>query len=123
MKNKVRCEVLARLASALATTSMEHTLRVAIDGRSGAGKTVFANELASQLIRLGRPVILTSVDGFHRPKAERYARGRHSAEGYYHDARDLGAVRRLLLDPLGPGGDGWYRTESLDLETDAPVDQ
>jgi uridine kinase len=31
----------------------------------------------------GCPVIRTSIDGFHRPKAERYLRGRHSAEGYY----------------------------------------
>jgi hypothetical protein len=53
----------------------------------------------------GRPVIRTSIDGFHRPKAERYARGRYSAEGYYYDARDLAAIKALLLAPLGPGGD------------------
>jgi uridine kinase len=46
-----------------------------------------------------------------------------SPEGYYRDARDLVAVRRLLLDPLGPGGDRLYRTEAFDLERDEPVDQ
>jgi uridine kinase len=123
MQKEIRRNVLIQLASALAAAKTWHTLRVAIDGRSGAGKTIFADELADALIEAGRPVIRTSIDGFHRPKAERYARGRYSAEGYYHDARDLDAVRRLLLDPLGPNGDGLYRTESLDLETDIPVNQ
>lgn len=123
MQNFIRPEILARLASALTAAETPYTLRVAIDGRSGAGKTTFADELAEAIIKIGRPVIRTSIDGFHRPKAERYARGRYSPEGYYHDARDLGAVRRLLLDPLGPNGDGLYRTEFLNLETDASVDQ
>ena len=123
MQKTGRREILTLLASALTAVRIRHTLRVAIDGRSGAGKTIFADELAEAIAKIGRPVIRTSIDGFHRPKAERYARGRYSAEGYYYDARDLDAVRRQLLDPLGPDGDGWYRTESLDLDTDAPIDQ
>ena len=123
MQNNIRREILTLLASALTAAKTPHTLRVGIDGRSGAGKTTFADELAETIVETGRPVIRTSIDGFHRPKAERYARGRYSAEGYYYDARDLSAVRRLLLDPLGPNGDGRYRTESLNLETDMPVDQ
>ena len=67
-------------------------------------------------------IIRTSIDGFHRPKRERYARGRHSPEGYYFDARDLGAIRRLLLEPLGPGGSLTYRTVAFDLEADLPID-
>jgi uridine kinase len=123
MKKDIRRDVLLQLSAALAAVKTRHTLRVAIDGRSGAGKTTFADELAGAFIETGRRVIRTSIDGFHRPKAERYTRGRYSAEGYYYDARDLGAVRRLLLDPLGPNGDGLYRTQSLDLEADTPVDQ
>ena len=71
----------------------------------------------------GCRVIRTSIDGFHRPKAERYVRGRHSAEGYYYDARDLAAVRTFLLAPLGPEGNRLYRTQSFDLENDIPVEQ
>jgi len=73
--------------------------------------------------RRGRPVIRTSIDGFHRPKAERYARGRYSAEGYYYDARDLAAIVNLLLVPLGPNGNRLYRTASFDLEQDQPIVQ
>ncbi len=95
---------------------MDHPIRVAIDGRTASGKTTFADELTAVVARAGRPVIRTSIDGL------RYARGRHSPEGYYYDARDLQAVRRLLLDPLGPGGDRLYRTASFDLEKDLPFD-
>jgi uridine kinase len=43
--------------------------RVAIDGVDGAGKTHFADELATELDRRGIPVIRASVDGFHRRAA------------------------------------------------------
>lgn len=68
-------------------------------------------------------MIRASVDGFHRPRVQRYRLGRHSAEGYLDDARDWSAIRRFLLDPLGPCGDGWYRTTTFDLERDAPIEQ
>ncbi len=95
-------------------------MRVAIDGRTGCGKSTFAAALAASLTGRGRAVIHTTIDGFHNPKAVRYARGRLCAEGYYRDARDLGAVRRELLDPLGPGGTGIIRTGIFDLAEDAP---
>jgi uridine kinase len=117
-----RREVIDQLTRAIAGLNLGHPTRVAVDGRTASGKTTLAAELADALRKRGRPVIPTSIDGFHRPKTERYRQGRHSPKGYYEDARDLEAVRRLLLDPLGPGGDGCYRTASFDLERDVPVD-
>ena len=118
-----RAAVLNDLAVMIANLESARPIRVAIDGRTASGKTTLANELADCLSAKGRDVIRTSIDGFHRPKVERYARGRHSAEGYYYDARDLPAINALLLDPLGPGGDGWYRTASFDLHNDLPIEQ
>ncbi len=109
------------LADRIAAMPRRHPVRVAVDGRTASGKTTLANALANILRHKGRQIIRASVDGFHRPKAERYARGRFSGEGYYYDARDCDAMRRLLLDPLGPDGDGYYRIASLDLETDGPI--
>jgi uridine kinase len=80
-------------------------------------------EIVAAKLAPGYPVIRTSIDGFHCPKSQRYARGRYSAEGYYYDARDLPAVMQLLLVPLGPNGDRLYRTQSFDLENDEPVEQ
>ena len=123
MTSSRRAAVLNDLATMIAKLDSARPIRVAIDGRTASGKTTLANELADCLTAKGREVIRTSIDGFHRPKVERYARGRHSAEGYYYDARDLPAINALLLDPLGPGGDGWYRTASFDLHSDLPIEQ
>jgi uridine kinase len=119
----LRLALLSRLAEMISNLRFSRPVRVAIDGRTASGKTTFADELAAEIIRKGRMVIRTSIDGFHMPKATRYARGRYSAEGYYLDARDLAAIRRLLLDPLGPGGNRQYRTASFDLENDAAIEQ
>lgn len=116
-----RLATLKKLAADIADLRSASPIRIAIDGRTGSGKTTLANELAA-LIQ-GREVIRTSIDGFHRPKLERYARGRYSAEGYYHDARDLHAINALLLAPLGTGGDRRYRTASFDLDNDQSIEQ
>ncbi|MGE4183616.1 MAG: uridylate kinase, partial [Hyphomicrobiaceae bacterium] len=118
-----RTAVLEGLATRLTGVLLGRPVRVAIDGRTGSGKTTLADEIATLVRRKGYPVIRTSIDGFHRPKSQRYARGRYSAEGYYYDARDLPAVMQLLLVPLGPNGDRLYRTQSFDLENDMPVEQ
>lgn len=118
----MRHAALQAIAEFVAAVDRPHPVRVAIDGRTASGKTTIPDELAHELNRIGRAVIRTSIDGFHRPKHERYARGRHSPEGYYFDARDLGAVRRLLLEPLGPAGTLTYRTAAFDLEADLPID-
>ncbi|MGY4305057.1 uridine kinase [Bradyrhizobium sp. USDA 4369] len=121
--NSNRVAALHDLALRISRLEMGHPMRVAVDGRTASGKTTLSDELAELIKRSGRPVIRTSIDGFHRPKAQRYARGRFSALGYYDDARDLSAVRTLLLEPLAPGGDRLYRTASFDLERDVAIAQ
>ena len=118
-----RTRVVSALAGRIGAIVRSHPVRVAVDGRTASGKTTLADEVGAALHAGGRQVIRTSVDGFHRPRAERYRRGRLSAEGYLDDARDWHAIRRLLLDPLGPGGNLIYRTASFDLEQDQPLEQ
>jgi len=102
---------------------LPHPVRVAIDGRTASGKTTLANALAATMQHSGRHVIRASVDWFHRPRLERHRLGRLSPEGYYEDARDLETVRRLLLAPLGPGGDRIYVAASFDLGRDEPIER
>lgn len=87
----------------------------------GAGKTVFADELAEELRGRGVAVVRASVDGFHLPRSVRYRRGRHSPEGFFLDSYDYDAFVRLLLAPLGPGGDRRIVRAVYDVRTEQPV--
>ncbi len=97
-------------------------VRVGIDGVDGAGKTVFADHLATILSAAGRSVVRVSVDDFHHPRAVRHRRGRASAEGFWLDSYDYIALRRRLLDPLGPGGSRRYQAACHDLVSDQQLD-
>jgi uridine kinase len=116
-----RAEILREVAARILELPATGVARVAIDGVDGAGKTVFADELASVLAPSRRPVIRASVDGFHNPREVRYRRGRASPEGFFLDSYDYAALRHCLLDPLGPDGSRAYRTEAFDHLTDRPV--
>lgn len=116
-----RRDLLDALAERIVARAAAHPLRVAVDGIDAAGKTTLADELAAPLRARGRPVIRASVDGFHRPRAQRYRRGAASPEGYYLDAFDPAAVCDALLLPLGPGGSRRYRRASFNFRTDRPV--
>ena len=65
-----RARVLDDLAARIAGLSLRRPLRIAIDGRTASGKTILSDELAGCLRKKGRDVIATSIDGFHRPKAD-----------------------------------------------------
>jgi uridine kinase len=114
-----RSELLDRLAEAIESATTTHPLRVAIDGPPAAGKTTLADELAVVLRAQGREVIRATIEGFLFPRAQRYRRGDHSPEGCYFDSHDHDAMRRVLLDPLGPDGDRRFQQAVYDRGTDA----
>jgi uridine kinase len=114
-----RC--LQALAGLILAVDRPHPVRVAIDGPDAAGKTTLADEVAPFVEASGRPVIRASIDGFHRPRAERVARGPESPEGYFNDSFDYPALRASLLEPLGPGGGRRFRRRVFDFRLDAPV--
>lgn len=116
-----RDALCARLLERIHAVRVEHPVRVAIDGPDAAGKTMLADELADVMRAAGIEVIRASVDGFHRSRAERYARGQNSPEGYYRDSFDHDALLENLLDPLGPGGSRIYRVACFDLEANEPL--
>lgn len=91
-----------------------HRLRVAVDGRTAAGKTSFAHELAQSLRAVGRPTLRASLDDFKRPWRDRHLNDRVSGEGYYRNAQDQDAVVDLLLRPAGPRGSGKVVLCSID---------
>lgn len=118
MDQGTRGELISRLAEAIRSVTAAHPLRVAIDGPPAAGKTTLADELAVVLRAQDRDVIRATIDDFLFPCAQRYRRGQYSAEGCYFDAHDHAALCRVLLDPLGPGGDRRFQHAVYDKDTD-----
>ena len=98
---------------------------IAVDGVDGAGKSTFADGFAEAFAEVGAAVYRASIDGFHRPRAERYARGRRSPEGFYRDSFDYSALRRVLIDPFRDGsqtaGTTGFQLEAFDVARDTPV--
>lgn len=109
---------LLEAVAAHVPTHVADGVRVGVDGVDGAGKTVFADQLADVLRVFGRSVVRVSADDFHQPRAVRYRRGRGSPEGFWLDSYDYPALQERVLHPFGPGGCLRYRTASHDLDAD-----
>jgi uridine kinase len=121
MKQGTREEMLRCLAKAVDSVTLGHPTRVAIDGPPAAGKTTLADELAGALRSQGREVIRATIEDFLVPRAQRYRRGEYSVAGCYFDTHDYEALRRVLLDPLGPGGDRRFQHAVYDRATDTAL--
>ncbi|HEY4459479.1 MAG TPA: cytidylate kinase family protein [Pseudonocardiaceae bacterium] len=113
-----RAELLECLADAVGSVEPGHPTRVAIDGPPAAGKTTLAAELAELLRARGREVVQATIEEFLTPRSVRYRRGEESAEGCYQDSFDFDALHRVLLDPLGPGGDHRFQAAVYDKIAD-----
>ncbi|MFK3836045.1 uridine kinase [Microbacterium sp. NPDC087868] len=96
------------------------SILVGIDGVDGAGKTVLADQLADALRDRTR-VERISIDGFHRVRAERYRRGRHSAEGFWRDSYDYAAFHREVVRPFRTD-EGTFLRATHDVDTDDLLD-
>jgi uridine kinase len=118
---RAREAALGRLADLVAEIRRPHVVRVGIDGVDAAGKTTLADELHPLVEHRGRPGLRASIDGFHCPRRERHRRGPTSPDGYYRDSFDYEALRRELLEPLGPGGSRLYRTRVFDHRADEAI--
>lgn len=108
---KPASDTRTRLISDVAHTVSQlspRRLRVAIDGRTGAGKTSFGHELAAALRQRGRSTLRASLDDFKYPWRDARERGydRVTGEGYYRNAYDFRSAVDLLLVPAGPEGSG-----------------
>lgn len=111
-----RERLIADIAATI--TARPDTVRIAVDGVDGVGKTTFAGELAALL----PAAVHVSADGFHQPRAVRHRRGRDSPEGFWRDSYDYPALIHNVLAPFGPGGSRRYRPACHDLRTDETLD-
>lgn len=94
------------------------TVRVLVDGPPAAAPDTLADALVDPLRLRGRPALRVGARWFQRPASVRLERGRTDPDAYYDDRLDLAALRREVLDPLGPGGDGRWLPTLWDPDTD-----
>lgn len=113
---------LAALLDRILAAQTDGILRVAINGVDGSGKTRLADELTPLLQAKSSNVIRASIDGFHNPRAVRYAKGKTSSEGFYRDSFNVLAFEELLLKPLSHGGNLCYKNTCFDHVTDSNVE-
>lgn len=92
--------------------------RVAVDGAPAAGTGAFADALAAALPERGRRALRVRAADFWRPASLRLEYGHQDADAYYQLWLDTGALRREVLDPLGPGGSGRALPSLRDPSTD-----
>jgi uridine kinase len=115
-----RRAVLARVADAL--PDLDRPLLVGVDGGDGAGKTRFADDLATVLADRERDVVRASVDDFHHPRSHRHELGR-TGETVWARSFDYRALRSELLDPWCAGLGTSYRCRHHDLASDVLLDE
>jgi hypothetical protein len=92
--------------------------RVAVDGAPAANPAGLADALAEALPPLGHPVLRVSAPSFWRSASLRLEYGHEDVDAYYQLWLDTGALRREVLDPLGPGGTGRALPSLRDPATD-----
>ncbi len=113
------------LPPSLSGSCEEHsggTLRVAVDGVDGSGKTTFADGLCRGLRAADHSVVRVSLDDFHHREPVRYRRGRTSSEGFWLDSYNYPAFKTHILEPLAPGGTGQIRAKHHDVVSDNLLD-
>src|SRR6266496_2644964 len=102
---RARAELLDHLSAILLGLRTEKPKLVAIDGRSAAGKTTLADELALNVRMQGRPVLRCSIDDFHPPGHKYRSRERpYTPISYYEEGYDYATFQTCVLDPVRYGG-------------------
>lgn len=108
---------LVDAATAFATGSRRRIL--GITGAPGAGKSVFAQQLADLLVMRGHHVALAGLDGFHLANAELARLGRSDRKGA-PDTFDVDGYVALLRR-LVEAGDGTVYAPLFDRALEEPI--
>jgi len=112
--------LVSDLADWIVDLPEEHP-RVGIDGAAEIGATALADAIARRLAELGRPGLRASTSWWWRPASLRLELGRTDTDMLLGGWVDGAALRRELLDPLGPAGSGNHLLRLRDPMTDRSV--
>jgi hypothetical protein len=108
------------LAAWMVTVDNVHP-RIGIDSVAEAGSADLADAVADRIRATGRPVIRISTSWWWRPASLRLELGRTDIDMLLYGWVDTAALRRELLEPLGPDGSGRYLSRLRDPGTDRSI--
>jgi hypothetical protein len=95
-------------------------VRLGIDGPVAADAGALADAVAEAVRGSAVPVARVREDDFLRARSLRLEYGRDDPDAFHDLWYDVAALRREVLDPLGPGGSGRWLPRLRDPETDRP---
>lgn len=117
-----RSVAIERLVDVITALRRDHPTRVAIEGRSAAGKSTLGDELAIAVQQRERQALRGSIDDFYRPgHKHRTVLPDWTPQRRYEEGYDYESFIDLLLQPLGPGGSRRCRTAIFDSYHDVPL--
>jgi hypothetical protein len=96
-------------------------VRLGVEGPVAADAEALADAIAAELERRAVPVARVRGREFLRARSLRLERGPDDPDAYLDGWYDLGALRREVLDPLGPGGSLRWLPGLRDPESDRPL--
>lgn len=91
--------------------------RIVVDGFVASGADAVADAVARTLRARGRPAVRVSTRWWWRPASLRLEYGRTDVDMLLGGWVDTTALRREVLEPLGPDGAGTYLPRLRDPET------
>lgn len=109
---ETRKELLNTLIYQINLSRQNHKIpfKIAIDGVDKAGKTFLARELYNLMRKDKYPVILTSLDFFHKSKKSKFTLNNKSPEEYYHNFFDYDKLLEYLIVPA-------MKSEDIEIKT------
>ena len=96
-------------------------VRLGIDGPVERDTADLADAVAARLEAEAVPVARVRARDFLRARSLRFEHGRDDPDAFHDLWYDVEALRREVLDPLGPGGPGHWLPRLRDPETDRSV--
>jgi hypothetical protein len=93
-------------------------VRVGVDAAFPTDGAAVADAVAAAVRERGRPVARVRLQDYLRPRSLRLEHGPDSPQSRLDGWYDVAALRREVLDPLGPGGAGYWLPTLWDADRD-----
>jgi hypothetical protein len=111
-------EAAVSLSLAAAAADPPYGVRLGVDGALPGDTRPVADAVAAAVSAAGRPVARVSREDFLRPRSVRVELGADDPDAGWERWYDDSAVRREVLEPLGPGGSMHWLPDLWDAAQD-----